>query len=488
MRKVLCVTGKLAERALRATLAGLPEVAEWEVAVLPITVAALMTPEWMAPRLAPPPGTELILVPGLCQGDLTPLQERFGIPVERGPADLKDLPAHFGRQARRGEYGGYDALIFAEIHHVPRLSTGEILRQAEAYRAAGADVIDLGCMLDRRWTAGGAVIAELKARGFRVSIDTFDPWEIRMAAEAGADYVLSVHGGNVEAARGLTCPVVVVPDAGGDELESLAATAARLESWGVPYILDPILTPVNFGFTDSLHRFVECRRRFPAAEMMIGAHHLTELMDADTTGVNAVVAAFAQELGIRHILTTEVIPWARGAVRELDIARRLMYYSHRHGVLPKHLEDRLLTVKDPQVNDYTEAELRELQAGIRDVNFRIFTDRQWIYVFNARTFVRDTDPQRIFHQLGVTDPGHAFYLGRELMKASLALQLGKNYRQEQPLRWGYLTPAPDPHPGRVRLTHGQGGAAGRRGGPLPPAPAEGREAAAPPGEGGEAQP
>ena len=41
-------------------------------------------------------------------------------------------------------------------------------------------------------------------------------------------------------------------------------------------------------------------------------------------------------------------------------------------------------------------------------------------------------------QLEVEDPSHAFYLGRELHKASLAVQLGKQYIQEQPLRWGYI--------------------------------------------------
>lgn len=458
MRKILCVTGKLAERALRATLAGMEEVAEWRVAVLPITVAALMTTEWIARRLNPPPDTDLILIPGLCEGDLAVISDRFGIPAERGPADLKDLPAAFGCQSRRDDYGGYDILIFAEIHHVPRLSREEILRQAEAYRASGADVIDLGCVVGQRWADGAQVISDLKARGFRVSIDTFDPWEIRMAAEAGVDYVLSIHSGNVEAARGLTCPVVVVPDPQGDELESLAATASRLESWGVPYILDPILQPIHFGFAESLYRYVACRKRFPQAEMMIGAHHLTELLDADTTGVNAVVAAFAQELGIRHILTTEVIPWARGSVRELDIARRLMYYSQRHGVLPKHIEDGLLTIKDPRVTYYTEAELREMHRQIRDPNFRIFVDQEWIYVFNNHLFIRDKDPQRIFAQLGVTEASHAFYLGRELERAALAVRLGKSYRQEQPLRWGYLTPPADPHRQHVRLTH-----TGRRG-------------------------
>jgi hypothetical protein len=37
------------------------------------------------------------------------------------------------------------------------------------------------------------------------------------------------------------------------------------------------------------------------------------------------------------------------------------------------------------------------------------------------------------------DPSHAFYLGWEMAKAAAALALGKNYVQDQALRWGFLT-------------------------------------------------
>ena len=37
------------------------------------------------------------------------------------------------------------------------------------------------------------------------------------------------------------------------------------------------------------------------------------------------------------------------------------------------------------------------------------------------------------------DPNHAFYLGYEMAKAVTALTLGKDYRQDQALDWGYLT-------------------------------------------------
>jgi hypothetical protein len=125
----------------------------------------------------------------------------------------------------------------------------------------------------------------------------------------------------------------------------------------------------------SLERYAEVRRRYPAAEMLMGIGNLTELTAADSTGVNALLIAVCQELGVRAVLTTEVIPWARGAVREVDVARRLMHYAVTQHTIPKGVDNRLVTVKDPAVLAYSEEELRALQARITDPNFRIFTDR-----------------------------------------------------------------------------------------------------------------
>src|SRR6185295_15655524 len=130
----------------------------------------------------------------------------------------------------------------------------------------------------------------------------------------------------------------------------------------------------------------------------------------------------------------------------------LMHYAVSRQTIPKGVDDRLVTVKDPAVLAYSEEELRALQAGITDPNFRIFADGETITVLNDERFVRGTDIQAIFAQLGVDDPAHAFYLGKELARASLAVTLGKTYRQEGPLSWGYLTPPDDPRAGHVRLT------------------------------------
>ena len=452
--RVLFVTGRLAEPALRRVLADAALPFTCEVRVLGITVAALMTASWIARHLEVPAGVDLVLIPGLCEGDPGIVAAACGVPVDKGPKDLREIPRHFGQAPAARDYGAWDIEILAEINNAPRLSRAAVRAAAEYYRASGADVIDIGCTPGLDFPELGDVVRELTDAGMRVSIDTFDAGEIRRAVGAGAELVLSVNQSNLEAARdlaGTNARVVAVPTLGG-ALETLEPTLEQLDAWGVRYLVDPILEPIGHGFVASLERYAEVRRRYPEAEMLMGIGNLTELTAADTTGVNAILIAACQELGIRAVLTTEVIPWARGAVREIDVARRLMHFAVTRRTIPKGVDDRLVTVKDPVVLAFTEDELRALQASITDPNFRIFADRDGITVLNHERFVRGVNIQEIFSQLDVDEPTHAFYLGKELACASLAVTLGKTYRQEGALSWGYLTPPDDPTSEHVRLT------------------------------------
>jgi len=415
---------------------------EHEVAVLGISVAALMTTEWIARFLEVSPGVDRIVLPGHAQGDLKLLEDRFGVPVEKGPKDLRQIPEHFGAAAARADYGAHDVQILAEINNAQRFSVAEILSRARAFADSGADVIDLGCSKGVAFPALGEAVRALRLEGHRVSVDSFDPSEVKAAVGAGAELVLSVNGSNLELAREVgEATVVVIPDFGFG-LESLDRSLEQLDRWGVRFIADPVLEPIGFGAAESLHRYHETRRRHPGVELLMGIANLTELTEADTTGMTALLLGYCQELGIRYVLTTAEIAWARGAVREADIARRLMHYAVTKRSLPKHVDSRLLTVRDASVPTYGEDALRRMQAQITDLDYRIFTDGERIHVFNAERFVSGTDISELFARLDVAEPSHAFYLGKELLKASLALRLGKAYRQEEELSWGYLT-APD---------------------------------------------
>jgi len=452
--RVLFVTGSLAEPALRRTLEGMQPAFGWDIAQLRITVAALMTTPWIAKFLSVPPGTGLILLPGLVEGDTAVLADQTGVVVEKGPKDLREIPQYFGREKLAAQYGGQDISILAEINNAPKRTRESIRAEAEWYRQSGADIIDIGCTPGVAFPDLTDLVGEFRAAGLRVSIDSFDATEIRTAVAAGAEMVLSVNGSNREVLddlRGSGATIVAIPDFGA-ELDTLEPTLAALERAGLPYLIDPIIEPIGFGFMASLERYAEIHRRYPDARQLMGVGNITELTSADSTGVNALLLAIAQEVGVKAVLTTEVTPWARGAVREIDIARRLMHYAVTQRTLPKGVDDRLLTVKDARILTYTEAELRELQSHVRDGNFRIFTDRETITVFNAQRFVRGTEIQEIFDQLGVEEASHAFYLGKELARARLAIALGKSYRQEGQLDWGYLTPPEDPRREHLKVT------------------------------------
>ncbi len=461
--KILFVTGRLAEPALRRTLAGLTLPYAYEIVVMPISIAALMTTSWMAhhftlPADHPrhrriPSDCDLLLIPGHCQGDVAEIEQACGLPVQKGPTDLQELPFYFGQKGRRGDYGRYDIQIIAEIQDALQLSEPALLSQAEYYRASGADIIDLGITPGSAPDAIARAVQLLKQAGHLVSLDSMDPAIIREADAAGVDYILSLNSSNLQLGRSLRARPVVIPDEDGD-VTSLWRNAEQLWAWGRDCILDPIIQPISFGFSRSLSDLYRTRERYPEAQLMMGTHHLTELTDADSTGINALLLGIAQELKLSFVLTTEVISWARGSVRQLDIARRLMYYAINAHVPPKRLEEGLLTIRDSRVLHPVSATLREMQAALTDPNFRIFITDEDICVFNVEHFVSGTDIETIFEQLGVDEAGHAFYLGHELTKAQLALQLGKNYQQDQPLRWGYLTSAEaqPAHERHVRLT------------------------------------
>jgi dihydropteroate synthase len=444
-QKIHFVTGRLAEHALGEMLAKLAPQAgfEYTIDVLGITVAALMTPQWIARRIHVPPGTTRVLLPGYCNGDLTPLVQATGLPVERGPRDLRRLPEFFGQSPLPADYGRHDIQIVAEINHCPRLRLADILMEAGRLAADGADLIDVGCDPVGPWPDVAVTVRALREAGHRVSIDSLDPREIEPAVRAGAELVFSVNATNHRAALDWGCEVVVVPDVPAD-LQGLNETVEFLATAGVRLRIDPVLEPIGHGFAESLARYYAVRKDFPDAEMLMGIGNLTELTDVDSAGVNVLLLALCEELGIRSVLTTQVINWARSSVRECDLARRLVYHAVQHHTLPKHVEPRLVMLRGPAPVPFGDEELDRLASQLKDHNYRLFAEGGKIHLLSAGLHLADADPFTVFEQLiergpRNLDPAHAFYLGYEAAKAVTALTLNKEYRQDEALDWGFLT-------------------------------------------------
>ena len=461
--QILFVTGKLAERSLRRVIDRLGTTAgfDGQVAVLPITVAALMHVDWVARKLEVQEQVDRVVLPGWCQGDLSVLARHFGVHFERGPKDLHDLPEHFGRESVRPELADYDIEILAEINHAPRMTDAEILGMATSMRSDGADVIDLGCIPGYCWKRAGDVTRILRGEDFRVSIDSFDRHEVEESVAAGAELVLSCNSTNVDWVAPLAvatgAELVAIPDDIHD-LATLDHTIERLEACNARYRIDAILEPIGHGFGRSVERFFAARKRWPKAEMMMGVGNITELTEVDSAGVNVLLAGLCQELEIRSVLTTQVINWARSSVRELDVARRLMHYSLANGVLPKHLDSRLVLLRHPKAGEMSAEEISEIAARITDPNYRVFVQGGTLHLLNRDGHWTGRDPFELFQQAAAAgkpiDPPHAFYLGYELCKAATALALGKQYTQDEALSWGFLTVPEQSHRERDVSTAG----------------------------------
>jgi dihydropteroate synthase len=169
----------------------------------------------------------------------------------------------------------------------------------------------------------------------------------------------------------------------------------------------------------------------------MGTGNLTELTDADSTGVTVVLMGIVSELRIRNVLVVQVSPHCRRAVKETDMARRIMFAARAESALPSGIDPALLCLRDRKPLPTTPAEIAALADQVTDDNFRIEVAADGIHIYNRGGHHIAADPFDLFPKLEVErDGGHAFYLGAELTKAQIALALGKRYVQDQPLGWG----------------------------------------------------
>jgi dihydropteroate synthase len=179
------------------------------------------------------------------------------------------------------------------------------------------------------------------------------------------------------------------------------------------------------------------RERFPDVRIMMGTGNLTELTEADTSGIHALLLGLCAELDVGAILTTQVSPHARRAVAEADWARRIMHAAKRLNALPKGISPMLSTMHAKRPFPDSPDEIAALAAQVRDPSFRVQVSELGIHVYNRDGLRLGRDAFALWPALQLEhDASHAFYMGVELARAEIAWQLGKRYVQDQPLDWG----------------------------------------------------
>jgi len=438
-KRIVLVTGSLAEPRVKR-IAGELNDAELDpiVASVGVKVAALMTTEIVERRLKLPENTDRVILPGRFRGDIDRLSDHFGTRFERGPEEIADLPAYLGHTVRKIDLSEHDVTIFGEIVDATALTIDQIVERSRKMRADGADVIDLGCLPDSPFPHLEEAIAALHADGAKVSVDSFNPEELSRATRAGADYLFSLSEKTISIVdEGPATPILI--SAGAADMDSLDRVIDIMIAKGKPFYADPILDPIHYGFTASVARYYDLRKRRPDIPILMGIGNVTELTDADTTGINALLMGMCSELHITAVLAVQVSPHCKTAIKEFDRARREFFAARKAEALPQGFGEGLMALRDRKGFASSPAEITALAAEIRDQNYRIEVAEDGVHIYNRNGHHVSDDPFQLFPHLDTrADPGHAFYLGVETARAEIAYRLGKRYAQDEPLQFGVV--------------------------------------------------
>lgn len=468
--KVLLVTGRVAEKRVK-------EIAEkfgCDVYVADVDVASFITPKHL--KDLDLSDYDLVIVPGLAKGDWKRLEEEKGVKVRLGPIHYSDLPYILERldeielsheipacrllNLNKAEENiklvesidecyfyigevkvGGRMKVIAEVVNATDLSDDELVDKINYYLESGADIIDLGIPLDFDLRDVERVVRVARDYCKALSIDTFNRKAIEIGVKHGVDMVMSISWENLDCLDLVRDKAVVVVDRDVDELIRLVEIVKRYTN---KVIADPLL---DINVFQSLIRYYKFRQRSDVP-LLMGVGNVTELMDADSVGINALLTYIAEEIGCQLLFTTEASDKTRGSVKELRVATYMAKASKLKKVPPKDLGFDLLVFKEKRIKREKLEAGRVVEAEpsefVRDPkgDFRIWVDDK-IYCKHEKVTIVGENAKEIIDtviRLGlVSRLDHAGYLGRELKKAEMALKLGKSYVQDEELNFGIFT-------------------------------------------------
>ena len=437
-------------------------------------IAAFLTPARLI-ALVRRGDYDMVIVSGMCTASFAQVECETGVPVYRGPrhaADLgivlsrldplalsRDVPAdewlagirreeaekrlQTAEDAAHSEYrirgvkigGGSRIKVLAEVMDAHRCP--DLRRVVESLFDSGADIVDLGFGFDATPSDVRAAMERLEGVEGPLAIDTQDPDLIRAGLHR-ADIVASLHEENIPAIGSEVADAgagaVVVPHG-----KSLEENIAMAEAAGIRVIIaDPLLQPAGSGLLSSLSQF-----RDYGYPLFFGAGNVTELLDADSVGANALLAGLAWEAGAAIIFTSEHSDKCRGSVREMRRATAMMALMEGRRPYPKDLGIDLLVIKEKRRRREPPLEylhIREAEPVPGEItydpcgDFRIGIENGWIVAVIDGRAVRGKSWAEVFAAIqnagDVSLLDHAAYLGRELYKAELSIRFMRSFEQD----------------------------------------------------------
>jgi dihydropteroate synthase-like protein len=356
--------------------------------------------------------------------------------------------------------------VATEITEVHRLENNVLIEKVKKYIDNGADIVVLGfeALNPHPDEVVRAIKVIKKEFDIPVAVDTPIPSELNASLRHGVDMAVNIDLTNIDKIGYVDKDVAVVviptdpstnsiPSNPMDRVEILEKTVNTVRSRGFEKMFaDAILEPFLRTFS-SLLAFYMFKRRNPSTPMFAGIGNVTELIDVDSVGINASMVMLCQEIGISIVLTVEKSVKAQGSTLETKIASQMASLAYVKNSHPKNLGLSLLILKDKrrygeefiEKPDVIVEAIEEDKPYILDPLgvFKIRVDHnlgciEALYIGKkGRILIRGRTAKSIQNkilELGlVSQLSHAIYLGRELIKAEIALQLGKNYIQEMSL-------------------------------------------------------
>lgn len=377
------------------------------------------------------------------------LQKKSNIKIKNTPVGL-DFPMR----------------ILGEIANAVQLTDDELLKRAEYYIKSGADMIDIGMHAgENNPTKAYKMIKLIKDNyNIPVSIDTLNPEEIKQALNAEADLILSIDHGNYKQVqkdiKDHNIPAVIlptnykhnkIPETPDEKIQQLNKLDKLCHE--ITTIADPLLDPINSpSLTESIITCYKYRQQNPLKPLFFGVGNVTELLDTDSNGANAVLSGIAMELGVSILFTPEASLKCKGSIKELKTASNMMYITQIRNTIPKNLGINLINYKDHHKKEDVQITLKnipEIKAKADGKftpdtkgNFKIILKNNKInailYQNNIKkAVITSTNARAIYEEILrrnlISRMEHAAYLGMELEKAEIALKLDKQYIQDFPI-------------------------------------------------------